>query len=68
METGGEEMISFSFFFRAKVCFRRKKKEKEFLEVCTKQTRDSFALSKKSIEKARCGARTRETNKERASE
>ena len=62
-------MISFSFFFaqKSKVCFRRKKKEKE-LEVCTKQTRDSFALSKKSIEKARCGARTRETNKERASE
>ena len=63
-------MISFSFFFHSAnvVCFRRKKKEKE-LEVCTKQTRDSFvALSKKSIEKARCGARTRETNKERASE
>ena len=40
---------------------------------CTKNRRalttDSFALlSKKSIEKARCGARTRETNKERASE
>ena len=33
------------------------------------KTTDSFAplLSKKSIEKARCGARTRETNKERAS-